>query len=97
MKLSKERIFSLSQTLLDRLIQGQYIKPQMDRKALAAILEQIITDELSVEDRLNEEVKEILSAYEAEIDRGNPNSPKHVLNTKKRNERESGSRQERSV
>ncbi len=83
MKFSKERIFSLSQTLLDRLIQGQYIKPQMDRKALVAILEQIITDELSVEDRLNEEVRQILSAYEAEIDKGNLDYRKLFLITKK--------------
>lgn len=90
MKLSKERIASFSQTLLDRLIQGQYIKPQMDRKVLVAILEQIITDELSVEDRLNEEVRQILSAYEAEIDRGNLDYRKMFLITKKQLAKERG-------
>jgi uncharacterized protein len=71
MKLSKERIESLSKALVDRLSRGQYIRVQIERDVIVNNLKQIITDELIVEDRLNEEVRQILKAYEAEIDKGN--------------------------
>lgn len=73
MRLSKERIESLSKTLVNRLTRGQYIQIQIKRDAIAVMdtLKRIITDELVVEDRLNEEVRQILKAYEAQIDKGN--------------------------
>lgn len=91
MKLSKERIFFLSQTLVDRLTQGQYIHLQVPKAELVAALEQIIIDELSVEDRLNDEVRQILSAYEAEIEKGNLDYRKLFLITKKQLVKERGS------
>lgn len=73
MKLSKERIVSLSKTLVNRLTRDQYIQIQIKRDAIAVMdtLKRIITDELMVEDRLNEEVRQILKVYEAQIDKGN--------------------------
>ncbi len=73
MRLSKERIESLSKALVDRLTRGQYIQIQIKRDAIAVMdtLKRIITDELVVEDCLNEEVRQILKAYEAQIDKGN--------------------------
>jgi hypothetical protein len=83
MKLSKERITTLSQALVDRLAQGGHIQPQANKADLVSALEQIITEELMVEDRLNEEVRQILKAYEAEIEKGNLDYHKMFHITKK--------------
>jgi hypothetical protein len=73
MKLSRERIAGLSRLLVDKLAAGGMIEPGRDRQALVISLERVITDELSVEDRLNAEVKAMMRQYEAEIARGHLN------------------------
>ena len=70
MKLSKERVAALSASLVDKLIAGGMIEPVGERKALVASLERVVTDELSVEDRINAQAKELMRKYEAEIARG---------------------------
>ena len=73
MKLSPERINGLAHLLLEKLTAGGMLEPVMERKALAASLDQVITEELRVEDRINAEAKELLRKYEAEIARGQLN------------------------
>lgn len=90
MKLSKERIASLSQALVDRLSRERYIQPEVARAELVAALEQTITEELMVEDRLNEEVRQILKTYEAEISKGNLDYRKLFQITKKQLVKERG-------
>ena len=70
MKFTKERVAVLAPSLVDKLIAGGMIEPAGDRKALAVSLERVITDELSVEDRINVEAKELMRKYEAEIAKG---------------------------
>ena len=70
MKLSKERVAALSASLVDKLIAGGMIEPVGERKVLVASLERVVTDELSVEDRINAQAKELMRKYEAEIARG---------------------------
>lgn len=41
-----------------------------DRKAFVDSLEQAITGELAIEDRLNAEVRQMLKAYEKQIEQG---------------------------
>jgi len=69
-KFTKERVAVLAPSLVDKLIAGGMIEPAGDRKALAVSLERVITDELSVEDRINVEAKELMRKYEAEIAKG---------------------------
>jgi hypothetical protein len=69
-KLSKERVAVLAVSLADKLIAGGMIEPVGERKALTASLERVIIDELSVEDRINAEAKELMRKYEAEIAKG---------------------------
>jgi hypothetical protein len=69
-KFSKARVAVLAPSLVDKLIAGGMIEPVGDRKALAVSLERVITDELSVEDRINVEAKELMRKYEAEIAKG---------------------------
>lgn len=83
MKLSKERVAVLASLLVDKLAGGGMIEPAGDRKALAASLDRVITDELSVEDRINAEAKELMRKYEAEIARGHMDEHQVFLMIKK--------------
>jgi hypothetical protein len=40
------------------------------RQELVEVLDRAITEELSVEDRLNAEIRKLMQTYEAEIERG---------------------------
>jgi uncharacterized protein len=69
MKLSKERISQLAESLASRLGHGEYLEVA-SQKQLVQDLERTITDELQVEDRLNAEIRQMMKAHEAEIERG---------------------------
>ena len=73
MKLSKERVAGLAVLLVEKLTANGMIEPMGERKALTASLERVITDELSVEDKINAEAKTLMRKYEAEIARGQMN------------------------
>ncbi|MEK6619033.1 MAG: DUF507 family protein [Nitrospirota bacterium] len=70
MKLSKERISLMAESLASRLHDEGHLELLGDKKTLAKALDQVITQELQVEDRLNVEVRELMKTYEAEIQRG---------------------------
>ena len=90
MKLSRERVAVLAVSLVDKLITGGMVETAGERKALAASLERVITDELSVEDRINAEAKELLRKYEAEIARGHMDEHQVFLMIKKQLVKEKG-------
>jgi hypothetical protein len=69
-RLSSERIAILSKTLADKLIEGKYIEPVIAKESLIARMEYIIREELVIEDKINQEVRGLLNAYEREIERG---------------------------
>jgi hypothetical protein len=83
MKLSPERVTGLAHLLLEKLIAARMLEPVLERKALAASLEQVITEELRVEDRINTEAKELLRKYETEIAKGQLNEHQLFLMIKK--------------
>jgi hypothetical protein len=60
----------MAQRIIETLVAEDLIERDMDRAKLAQELELLITEELSVEDRLNEEVRQILRVHETEIERG---------------------------
>lgn len=70
MRLARERIAHISKALVRRLTDGGYIQLHMPADELTGRIDQIITEELMVEDRLNKEVAELLKAYEKEIEKG---------------------------
>ena len=70
MKLSRERVGLLAESLASRLLTEGHLELLGEKKALVEALNQTITDELLVEDRLNAEVRELMKSYEAEIQRG---------------------------
>ena len=61
MLLPRELVTYLSRQLARKLSPGTF--EVSDQQAAAEMFERIITDELSAEDRLNDEVREILSEY----------------------------------
>jgi hypothetical protein len=82
-KLSPDRIAGLVNLLLEKLIAARMLEPVLQRKALAASLERVITDELRVEDRINAEAKELMRKYEGEIAKGQLNEHQLFLMIKK--------------
>lgn len=70
MKLSKERVHRLAQSLATTLHEKGYVELAGTKQALVDALDAGITDELSVEDRLNAEVRTLMKQYDAEIERG---------------------------
>lgn len=70
MRLSKERVHHMAETLTTRLQQEGHVELTGDRKTFVETLDQTMTEELSVEDRLNAEVRQLMKAYEKEIEQG---------------------------
>lgn len=90
MRLSKERVRHMAESLAGRLQQEGHIELVGDRNALVAGLDQAITDELSVEDRLNAEVRQMLKAYDKQIEQGQVDYQKMFLMVKQKLVRERG-------
>ncbi len=70
MKLPKQRIGRLAESIIRRLQGEGCLDVTGEQRAALAGLEHAITDELLVEDRLNAEIKELMKAYEPEIEKG---------------------------
>ena len=71
MRLRKKMIDHVAKTVADRLFDQGLLAADGARETIMAEVGRLITDDLMVEDRLNEEVKELLRAHTAEIERGN--------------------------
>lgn len=71
MRLRRKMIDYVAQTVTDHVLDEKLLGVEGPVEFLTAEIRRLITDDLMVEDRLNEEVKEILREHTAEIDRGN--------------------------
>jgi hypothetical protein len=63
MKLRQEYIDFIANLLVDKLIEEGYLEPVEDSKAIKTRVSRVITEDLKVEDRLDEEVRNILENY----------------------------------
>jgi hypothetical protein len=70
MRLSKERVHHMAEALVTRLQQEGHVELTGDRKTFVGALGHTMTEELSVEDRLNAEVRQLMKGYEKEIEQG---------------------------
>lgn len=70
MRIPKSWIPYIATTIIENLIKKDMIEPLVPKEELLKEAENLILDELMVEDRLNEEVRELLKKYEAEIEKG---------------------------
>ncbi len=71
MRLKKEMIDRISRKIVERLVRRELISEDSNEEVLRTRIANIIESDLMVEDRLNDEVKEILRGFEEEMDRGN--------------------------
>lgn len=70
MRIPKSWIKPIARRIINNLISKDLVEPLAPQETLIEVTESIILDELLVEDRLNEEVREILKKYEPEIEKG---------------------------
>lgn len=70
MRLRPERVHVLSVAIVDRLTKNRFVEPRLGREDLIRRVEHAVTQDLMVEDRLNEEVRELLKANEAKMAQG---------------------------
>jgi len=90
MRLSKERVKHISETLVARLVHEGHVELTGQHKALVEALDHVVTEELSIEDRLNAEVRQLLKAYERQIESGQVDYQKMFTMIKQKLVRERG-------
>ncbi len=71
MRLRREVIDRLARAIARELVHYGYVETEMTEDDLRHQLAEVITDDLRVEDVLNQEVRDILAEYESEMDRRN--------------------------
>jgi len=82
MRMTKESIRHISSVVVDRLKSQQLFDVTGSKGKLVDALEKTITDELSAEDRLNAEVRQMLKQFDAEFDSGRADYQKMFLMVK---------------
>jgi hypothetical protein len=90
MRLRKKLIDYVAQTVTASLLDKELLTLEGSEETLTAEIRRLITEDLMVEDRLNEEVKDILRAHTSEIDRGNIDYARMFAMVKKQLVRERG-------
>ena len=90
MRLSKERVRHMSESLATRLQEEGLVTVAGDRKVFVEQVGHAILEELSVEDRLNAEVRQLLKAYEQDIERGHVDFQRMFTMVKSKLARERG-------
>ena len=70
MRLTKERVQAIAFTILQRLQSQNALEVSGSSDSLQRALEHAITVELSAEDQLNAEVREMLKRFDAEFQSG---------------------------
>ena len=83
MRLKRDHIAIIARTLVEQLIDHKAIRLNIPKADLVASVEQVITEELSLEDRLDAEARKILEKYEGEIEKGEMDERKMFLMIKK--------------
>ena len=70
MRIPKSCVPVLSKQVVEELLQKDFIELKESQGRVTALLSELMLEELMVEDRLNDEVREILKEFDAEIEKG---------------------------
>ncbi len=70
MRIPKTWVPLLAKKIIDNILSKNLVKPVAPQEKLLSETAELILDELTVEDRLNEEVREILKGHASEIEKG---------------------------
>ncbi len=84
MRIPKTWVHLLAKRIIDDLLTKELIRSKVPVEKLMPEAEKIIMDELMVEDRVNDEVREMLKKYTGEIERGRLDYRKMFELTKKK-------------
>jgi hypothetical protein len=90
MRLRREMIQYLAQAIARDLLDKGFVDLLQNRDKLDEQVRAIITEELQVEDRLNDEVKQLLQAYSNEFLRGEADYQKMFTMVKRKLAQERG-------
>lgn len=90
MKLSKARIDQMAGTIIQRLQEQHYVELQGAPSKVSSVITQAIHEELSVEDRLNQEIRTLLKQYDTEFEKGRADYQKMFSMVKEKLVRERG-------
>ncbi|MBH0184314.1 MAG: DUF507 family protein [Nitrospira sp.] len=90
MRLSKERVRHMAESVAGRLEQEGHINLVGDRKTFVDALNRVMTEDLSLEDRVNAEVRQMLTVYEKQIEQGQVDYQKMFQMVKQKLVRERG-------
>ena len=71
MRLKKEMIELISDKLTSSLLDEEFIIFTEDSSELKEVISGIIIEDLMIEDKLDEEVKQIIAGHSTEMDHGN--------------------------
>jgi len=70
MRIPKSWVPIIAKKIIDNLIEKELVRPKIPLDKLLQTAEGLMTEELMVEDRLNDEVRLLLKKHESEIERG---------------------------
>ncbi len=90
MRLSKERVRHMAESLAGHLQEEGLLELVGERKPFVEALDQAMTHELSAEDRVNAEVRQLLKVYERQIELGQVDYHKMFQMVKQKLVRERG-------
>jgi hypothetical protein len=70
MRIPKSWVQIMAKRIIENLIAGKLITPKIPVDKLIERADAVLLEELMVEDRLNDEVRELLKKHETDIERG---------------------------
>ena len=90
MRLRRKMIEYVAKSVTDHLMEEELVGLECSEEELTEEIRRIITDDLSIEDRLNDEVKELLNEHRSELDRGDVDYSRMFSMVKRKLVRERG-------
>lgn len=90
MRIPKEMIKHIADAIAANLEKKELVEYEVSKDVIAAKVAEVITADMLAEEKLNEEVKKLLAAHEAEIARGNMDYRKVFELTKQKLAKEKG-------
>ena len=70
MRIPKTWVPLLAKKIVDNILSKNLVRPLAPSEKVLSETEELLLDELSVEDRVNDEVREILKGHASEIEKG---------------------------
>jgi len=70
MRIPKSWVPVLAREIMEDLLRKEAVELIAPREQVTHLMEELILEELMIEDRINDEVREMLKKYDAEIEKG---------------------------